>query len=85
MVILDSPSVLGAEDALPLAGWVQGVVLVLNAGEVTEDDARNIKNRLELSGGKVLGVAMNRFREKLHGTGSPSLNGYYKNPIAEKA
>jgi capsular exopolysaccharide synthesis family protein len=67
VIIVDSPPILSVGDALLLAPAVDGVVLVLRAGEVTSRDARNAKETLERSGARVVGVVMNQFDESEHG------------------
>ena len=69
VVLLDSPPVLSVTDALLLGPVVDGVILVLSAGTVTERDARRAKERIGEAGGQILGVVMNRFNERLHGQG----------------
>jgi Mrp family chromosome partitioning ATPase len=69
------------DDGLFLAQLVDGVILVLNTGVVKEGEAKKAKNRLENSSGKILGVALNRFNEKVHGAGLHSYNSYYASPL----
>jgi capsular exopolysaccharide synthesis family protein len=76
-VLLDSPPALSVSDSLLLAPMVDGVILVVNTGAVTEKDARRAKERLEQAGGHILGVAMNRFSEKLHGPAFHPYHSYY--------
>ena len=77
IVLLDSSPVLSVSDSLLLAPLVDGVILILNTGVVTEKDAKSAKERLEQAGGHILGVVMNRFNEKLHGPGFHPYYGYY--------
>ncbi len=77
VVILDAPPVLAVSDTLLLAPLSQGILLVLNSGVVTEEQALTAKNRLQKSGGKILGAVMNRFDEKVHGAGFNSYFQYY--------
>ncbi len=79
-VLIDSPPVLSVSDPLLLARLVDGVVLVVNTGAITEADARRAKQRLEHAGGHVLGIVMNRFDEQLHGPGFLPYHGYYEAP-----
>ena len=76
-VLIDSPPVLSVSDSLVLAPIVDGIILVLNTGVVTETDAKLATKRLEQAGGRVLGVVMNRFDEKLHGPGVHPYQSYY--------
>lgn len=77
LILLDSPPTLAVSDALLLGRMVDGVLLVLNTGTVTERDARRAKERLEESGAHIVGVVMNRFDEKLHGPGFHPYRSYY--------
>ena len=67
-VLLDSPPVLAVSDPLLLAPMVDGVLLVMNAG-MAERDVKRAVERLGQAGGRILGVVINRFDEKLHGPG----------------
>jgi capsular exopolysaccharide synthesis family protein len=79
-VFLDSSPVLAVTDPLFIAPMVDGIILIAAVGLVTEKDAKQAKERLEQSGGRILGVVMNRFNEKLHGAGShPYYQSYYVN------
>jgi tyrosine-protein kinase Etk/Wzc len=69
VALLDSPPVLAANDALVLAPLVDGIIFVLDTGNVTEGDVRSAKGRLTEAGGHILGVAMNRFDARVHGPG----------------
>ena len=69
LVFLDSPPVLSVTDPLLLAPIVDGIVMVVATGCVTEMDAKRAKERLEQAGGHVLGVALNRYDERLYGPG----------------
>jgi capsular exopolysaccharide synthesis family protein len=82
VVLCDSAPVLTVSDPLVLAPMVDGIILVLNAGAVTEKDAQHAKERLEQAGGYILGVVMNRFDEKLHGPGFHPYYGYYRRSVS---
>lgn len=82
VVLLDSPPTLSVSDALLLAPLVDGVILVVNTGLVAQKDALRAKDRLEQSGGHILGVVMNRFDEKLHGPGFHPYHSYYRAQIS---
>lgn len=75
LTIFDSPPVLAVTDALLMAPLVQGVIMVLSTGVVTEEDVISTKQQIQQAGGNISGVVMNRFDEKLHG---PGLHAYYK-------
>ncbi len=61
-VIFDSPPALPVTDATLLGAMTDGVVLCVGAGQVLREDARSCRERLQLSGVRVLGVALNRYR-----------------------
>ena len=56
----DSPPVIAVTDALVLATQVDGVVLVLDFGEVTRDAAKQTKELLEKVKANILGVVLNK-------------------------
>ena len=68
LTLVDTSPVLTAGDALLFAAAVDGAILVLNAGTTAEQDAALAKERLRQAGGNVLGVVLNRFDEKSHGS-----------------
>ena len=68
VALVDTSPVLTAGDALLFAAAVDGAILVLNAGVTAERDAALAKERLRKAGGNVLGVVLNRFDEKSHGS-----------------
>ena len=59
-VIFDSPPVIAVTDALVLATQVDGVVLILNFGEVSREAAKQTKELLEKVKAKVLGAVLNK-------------------------
>jgi capsular exopolysaccharide synthesis family protein len=61
VVLVDTPAVLGAPDALPVATKTQGVLLVIARGRATADDVRNTLNQLETVEAQVTGVIVNRW------------------------
>ena len=67
-VIIDSPPILPVTDSMVLANQVDGVLLVLSAGETTREACRWSLRRLADSGGKVLGVVI----QKVHRAHLPS-------------
>lgn len=77
-ILIDSPPVLSVNDAILMASVVDGVILVLNTGVVTDRDAKRAKERIEEAGGRILGVVMNRFSEKDHGPGLHPYSSYYQ-------
>ena len=68
LALVDTSPVLTAGDTLLFAAAVDGAILVLNAGTTAEQDAALAKERLRQAGGNVLGVVLNRFDEKSHGS-----------------
>jgi len=80
-VLVDSPPVLAASDSLLMAPNLDGVILVVSAGAVTEKDARRAKERLEQAGGRILGVVMNRFDSKVHGSRYHPYEDYYRKRV----
>lgn len=59
-IILDCPPVLPIADAAVLASKVDGVLLVVSAGETTREACRMAIQRIKLSGGRLLGVVMQK-------------------------
>ena len=59
-VIFDSPAVLNYVEALSLAAVVDGVVLVVRAGQTRWDVAQNAKQKLTSAHANLLGVTLNR-------------------------
>jgi capsular exopolysaccharide synthesis family protein len=61
VVMVDSPPVLSAEDAVLLGAQLDGAILVLRAGSVTTSEARLVQDRLQAGGATVIGCVLNRF------------------------
>src|SRR5687768_5256746 len=59
-VILDAPPVLAVTDPVVLSTQVEGVLLVVSAGETTREACRSAVQRLTTSGGKFLGIVMQK-------------------------
>lgn len=78
VVVVDAPPVLAVSDPLLIAPRVDGVILVIGAGVVTEREARRTKAALEGAGGRLAGAVMNRFEEKVHGPGYHPYSSYYE-------
>lgn len=72
-VLIDTPPVMPVADALVLGAMVDGVVLVIDSGEVKVDLARDVKKQLQQAGANILGVVLNKVRSEHHGYGY----GYY--------
>lgn len=64
-VVIDSPPVLTQVAALSLAAVVDGVVLVVRAGQTRWEVAQNAKRKLTAAHANVLGVALNRKKSEL--------------------
>ena len=77
LLLIDSPPVLAAQDALLLASLVDGVVVVVHTGSVTIEDLTLTKTRLEEAGGRILGAVMTRFDSRVHGPASHPYAAYY--------
>jgi len=61
-IILDCPPTLPFADTAVLASKVDGVLLVVCAGETTREASRLAIQRLTFAGGKILGVVMQKAR-----------------------
>lgn len=75
-VLIDTPPVLAADDALFLSAAADGVVFVVGTGAVRRDQVTRARRRLEQAGGHIVGVAMTSFESRLHGAGSHPYGGY---------
>lgn len=64
IIILHSPPIIGFADTLELARLADGVILVLNAGIVTWDIAKQAKILLERVKANLLGVIINNVNPK---------------------
>jgi len=76
-IIFDSPPVITVTDALVLATQVDGVVLVLDFGEVTRDAAKQTKELLEKVKAKILGAVLNKIDMEKEGQYYPYYYYYY--------
>jgi capsular exopolysaccharide synthesis family protein len=76
LVVFDSPPILAANDALLLAGIVDGVLLVVDAESADRDEVRRAKEQLELVGASVIGAVLNQFDPKVHGRPNHPYRGY---------
>lgn len=61
-VICDGSSVFGSSDASLIAGFFDGVVLVVECERTRWEVVRDAKERLTKAGGRILGVALNKRR-----------------------
>jgi capsular exopolysaccharide synthesis family protein len=64
-VLVDCPPAGALADATILASKVDGIILVVTAGETRVDHAREVKESLERAKGKILGVVLNKVRYSL--------------------
>ena len=72
-VLIDTPPVMPVTDALVLGRMVDGLILVIDSGEIKVEMAREVKNQLVHAGANILGVVLNKVRSEHHGYGY----GYY--------
>ena len=72
-VLIDTPPVLPVTDALVLSCMVDGLIMVIDSGEIKVEMAREVKNQLVHAGANILGVVLNKVRSEHHGYGY----GYY--------
>ena len=63
IVIVDAPPLIVA-DSYNLASRVDGVILVMEPGQTTEEQARTIKEHLDRSNAHVLGIVFNKVSER---------------------
>jgi capsular exopolysaccharide synthesis family protein len=62
LVLVDSPPLTVSPDALALASKVDGVILVVEAEKTKWRTARYVREKIEMVGGKILGVVFNKRR-----------------------
>lgn len=60
MVLIDTPPIVAVTDAAILAQEVDGVIIVLAAGEVNKEYAQRAKEQLDKVGAKILGAVLNK-------------------------
>ncbi len=77
IVLVDSPPILAANDALMLAKIVDAVLLVVGAGSADQDEVKRAKDRLEATGTPVVGAVLNMFDPKVHGRSNQPYRGYH--------
>lgn len=71
LVLVDAPPVIAVSDAAVLAARLDGVLLVLNAGQTKRDHARQAKEMLEKVNAHIVGVVLNNVAP------DTALQGYY--------
>jgi capsular exopolysaccharide synthesis family protein len=62
LVFIDSPPLTISPDALAIAAKVDGVIMVLEAERTKWRTAKYVREKIEMVGGKVLGVVLNKRR-----------------------
>lgn len=67
LVILDTPPILPASDAVALSAQCDGVILVVRAGTVPHDVVRHAVERLQGVKSRLLGVLLNRLDARKSG------------------
>jgi protein-tyrosine kinase len=67
MVLLDSPPVVLVADAVALASFTDGVVLVVQTGKVSHEVIRRAAGNIQAVKGRILGVVMNAVNLKRDG------------------
>ncbi len=77
IVVLDSPPILAANDALLLGGIVDAVLLVVGAGCADRDDVLRAKQQLEPVSAPIIGAVLNRFDPHVHGKSTKPYRAYY--------
>lgn len=77
-IFVDAPPLGLVIDAAVIGGVCDGSIIVMNAGQVKYRMARAVKEQLEKSGCKILGVVLNQTRRR-----HTSSSGYYKSRYAE--
>ena len=77
-IFVDAPPLGLVIDAAVIGSVCDGAMIVINAGQVKYRLAKNIKEQLEKSGCKILGVVLNQTRRR-----HTSSNGYYKSRYIE--
>lgn len=67
LVLIDSPPLEAVTDAAILAAFVDGTLLIIEAGRTRRGTAARGREALAKSGGHVLGVVMNRLSQRARG------------------
>jgi Mrp family chromosome partitioning ATPase len=60
LVLIDSPPVLPVADAMILSGYVDGVLLVVAAGQTRRAELRRTVDKLGQAGAPVVGAVLNK-------------------------
>ncbi|MBI3942783.1 MAG: capsular biosynthesis protein, partial [Chloroflexi bacterium] len=60
-ILIDVPPVQAVSDSQLLVSRVDGILLVVQAGRVSEDVAKRTVHRLTTAGGNIVGIILNRY------------------------
>lgn len=61
-IIVDAPALERSAAGLVMAGQMDGVVLVVEADRTRREDILTLQSEIELHGGRIVGIALNRRR-----------------------
>ena len=84
LVILDSAPLRGLTDSAVLSSFVDGTVLVIDAGVSRRQVVRQCRQALEKADANVLGAILNRIPDKSRSSGEAYGYGYGSDPATEK-
>jgi len=62
LILIDSPPATTSPDGLDISPKVDGIVLVVEADKTRWPVAESVKERIKRSGGKILGIVLNKRR-----------------------
>ena len=80
LVIIDCPPLSIGADASVIAGWVDGVIVVVDLGGSTDANVRSALRQLEAVEARTLGLVLNRDRSV-----EPSSYDYYLTPTGQQS
>ena len=69
LVIVDGPPILGLADAPLLSSFVEGTIIILEAGVIRRTVAVNSVNRLRAANTRLIGAVLTKYSERLGGYG----------------
>ena len=76
-IIIDTPPASTMSDALIVAKWCDGAILVVESGRVSYRVARRVKQLLQQTGCRILGAVLNKVDTHAGGYGHYGRYGYY--------
>ncbi len=76
-IIVDAAPLGLVIDAALMASVCDGAILVINAGHIKYRFAQGVKDQLEKSGCRILGVVLNQANRKRNGSGGGEYKAYY--------